>query len=774
MLQRASTLRSATECSPVCSKAEHGVSQKKSEPSRVMKRFYFLSIVLLLASPGLAQPPVTTAIKILRAEDSRAYDETLAELLRSPNPAIQTRAALAAGRIGNAAAIPPLIALLEDGASAGVRAMAAFAIGEIESVKGAEVILKSLKESNVPASVRARTVEAAGKIAAANAKDERAKGLGEAILDTLDAEDKKGAKQNRDVILQGVTAALRARPEEGGLVIAKFLTNLDPRIRADAANALARLRSKNANPSLRAMLITDSDAVARANAARALGAAEDKEALNILLEAATTDDDLRVRVSAIRALGSLKDAKAAERLIAHGEKLLAAYKKARKPNFIPAEQNEFIELAATLGRIIPNTDNQRADNLLRDFGKIDKGHTPEIYIGRVRIGQRRGDDKEMPELTNWRQYSSVAQIVGEIALIEPTSEVGKQMKAEAPDLFRPMAKAFAEADPATEGQRMMAGPDVLQAFARFKTADLAELARTALKNKDVQMRATAAGILGDLPTSDENVKALKLAWVSASLDDKNENDALLSILDALFKIGKKDSGGILLLAMEHPDYLVRKSAFAKFADKELQSYVPTAPGWIKEALERRLDQVLPYDPKTKTKLGQVLNTDVDYRRALLRRNGSVKAVFATEKGSFTINFYPEDAPLTVDNFIKLARGNYFNGLEVHRVVPNFVMQDGDPRGDGNGGPGWSIRCEVNMLAYERGTVGMALSGKDTGGSQWFVTHAPQPHLDGGYTVFGRVNETDMKVVDNIVRGDKIFSVRVIEKNAGPAGKRFGK
>jgi cyclophilin family peptidyl-prolyl cis-trans isomerase len=152
----------------------------------------------------------------------------------------------------------------------------------------------------------------------------------------------------------------------------------------------------------------------------------------------------------------------------------------------------------------------------------------------------------------------------------------------------------------------------------------------------------------------------------------------------------------------------------------------------------------------------------DYVRAVSRKNGTVKAILTTEKGTFTIDLTPEDAPLTVDNFINLARSNYFNGLAIHRVVPNFVMQDGDPRGDGNGGPGWQIRCEINMLEYERGAVGMALSGKDTGGSQWFVTHSPQPHLDGGYTVFGRVNETDMKIVDNLVRGDKITSVKIVE------------
>jgi cyclophilin family peptidyl-prolyl cis-trans isomerase len=118
---------------------------------------------------------------------------------------------------------------------------------------------------------------------------------------------------------------------------------------------------------------------------------------------------------------------------------------------------------------------------------------------------------------------------------------------------------------------------------------------------------------------------------------------------------------------------------------------------------------------------------------------------------------PDEAPLTVDNFVQLSRRGYYRGIVFHRVVPNFVIQDGDPRGDGNGGPGYSIRCEINEVPYDRAAVGMALSGKDTGGSQWFVTHAPQPHLDGGYTVFGRVI-SGMNVVDAIIRGDVIKSI----------------
>jgi cyclophilin family peptidyl-prolyl cis-trans isomerase len=149
----------------------------------------------------------------------------------------------------------------------------------------------------------------------------------------------------------------------------------------------------------------------------------------------------------------------------------------------------------------------------------------------------------------------------------------------------------------------------------------------------------------------------------------------------------------------------------------------------------------------------------------------VTAKIETDKGAFTIELLPEAAPLTVDNFVELARRRYFNGVAFHRVVPNFVIQGGDPRGDGNGGPGYQIRCEINTVAYDRGAVGMALSGKDTGGSQWFVTHSPQPHLDGGYTVFGRVT-SGIEVVDRIVRGDRIRFVTVAERDKkGPAAPR---
>ncbi|MCP3145198.1 peptidylprolyl isomerase [Pyxidicoccus xibeiensis] len=136
-------------------------------------------------------------------------------------------------------------------------------------------------------------------------------------------------------------------------------------------------------------------------------------------------------------------------------------------------------------------------------------------------------------------------------------------------------------------------------------------------------------------------------------------------------------------------------------------------------------------------------------------------VLRTAKGDITVLLDVDEAPLTSGNLYALAKKGYFNGVSFHRVVPDFVAQGGDPRGDGEGGPGYSIRCEMTRRPYRRGTLGMALGGKDTGGSQFFFTHAPQPHLDGRYTAFGEV-VSGMDVVDALLEGDIIREVRTVE------------
>ncbi|CAN5616092.1 hypothetical protein BH10ACI3_BH10ACI3_12940 [soil metagenome] len=712
---------------------------------------------LMLVSFSTAQVPTATLIKIVRAEDTRDA-EPLAELILNKNAAIRTRSALAAGRIGDIQAVPALRDLLEKDPSDEVRTMAAFALGEIESINAADAILKTLKDPATSNTIRARSVEAAGKIAAANPREARSKPLGLAIIECLNTQASMKLMRDNSVTLQAITAALRAHPEGSDTAVAVFLKDSDPRIRADAANTLTRLRAKNANETLRKMLTSDTDAVARANAARALGAAEDKEAFDLLLTAATSDNDSRVRVSAIRSIASLMDVRAVDRLLSRGHDLLGLRNKSRLHE--PVEISELLEIGTALGRLVPNTENEKVVIFLNELRIKDGFRSAETEIAFARVAPKAYVAARLPDDLGYRDThiaSAYAQGLAEIA-----ASKDEELKVAAGEKLRRYVDGMATGvKPADQAKMVKAMPELTQALAAFKPDNIDEILRGQLANSDTFIRAAAAGAIADRRATKENTEALKSAFIKALLVDKHDDDAQLAILIALYRLDKKAGSGTFLMALNAIDYLVRKTAFELLKDPELQKDFPGIPTSLELAREKHKDQVLPYSPAFGTKLGQVLNTDVDYRRALARKNGTVKAVLTTEKGTFTIEFYPEDAPLTVDNFVKLARSGYFNGLEVHRVVPNFVMQDGDPRGDGNGGPGWSIRCEVNMRDYDRGAVGMALSGKDTGGSQWFVTHSPQPHLDGGYTVFGHVNETDMKVVDNIVRGDKIISVKII-------------
>jgi peptidyl-prolyl cis-trans isomerase B (cyclophilin B) len=137
------------------------------------------------------------------------------------------------------------------------------------------------------------------------------------------------------------------------------------------------------------------------------------------------------------------------------------------------------------------------------------------------------------------------------------------------------------------------------------------------------------------------------------------------------------------------------------------------------------------------------------------------ATIETDRGTLRVELFAKDAPGTVANFEKLAKKGFYDGLKFHRVIPDFVIQGGCPKGDGTGGPGWNIKCETagNPHKHLRGSLSMAHAGKDTGGSQFFIAHSPQPHLDGKHTVFGKV-VSGLEVVDAIRAGDKMKKVVV--------------
>ena len=142
---------------------------------------------------------------------------------------------------------------------------------------------------------------------------------------------------------------------------------------------------------------------------------------------------------------------------------------------------------------------------------------------------------------------------------------------------------------------------------------------------------------------------------------------------------------------------------------------------------------------------------------------SYQARIATARGEIVLQLFPEHAPQTVNSFVFLARENFYDGLVFHRVIANFMIQGGDPSGSGSGGPGYRFVDETsgNPLKHETGVISMANAGPNTNGSQFFITHAPQPHLNGRHTVFGKVQQ-GQDVVDAIKQGDAMVSVRIEE------------
>ena len=143
--------------------------------------------------------------------------------------------------------------------------------------------------------------------------------------------------------------------------------------------------------------------------------------------------------------------------------------------------------------------------------------------------------------------------------------------------------------------------------------------------------------------------------------------------------------------------------------------------------------------------------------------GNYKVTMETSKGTIEIDLYAEAAPKTVNNFVFLVKEGYYDGISFHRVIPDFMIQGGDPTGSGSGGPGYRFEDEFdgNPHRHERGTLSMANAGPGTNGSQFFICHSPQGHLDGRHTVFGKVTE-GLDIVDAIQQGDEMIKVNVTE------------
>lgn len=255
-----------------------------------------------------------------------------------------------------------------------------------------------------------------------------------------------------------------------------------------------------------------------------------------------------------------------------------------------------------------------------------------------------------------------------------------------------------------------------------------DLIRAAMSDADVIVRAGAYERLGftkELPL--ETLLAAEQRERTAPM-----NDARLAAIAVINKVTAAPERAALLQSLVgDADPVVRRVA-AEFA---------AAPSYTPLAVQR---------------------TPEEYAEIVRWSRQPHTATIHMTRGKIEIALLSQEAPMTAWNFAQLARRKFFDNTSFMRVVPNFVIQGGDPRNDMNGGPGYAIRDEINLQKYTRGAVGMALSGPDTGGSQFFITHSPQPHLDGGYTIFGRVYDGMTGVVDQTERGDRVLTITIDE------------
>jgi cyclophilin family peptidyl-prolyl cis-trans isomerase/HEAT repeat protein len=279
-------------------------------------------------------------------------------------------------------------------------------------------------------------------------------------------------------------------------------------------------------------------------------------------------------------------------------------------------------------------------------------------------------------------------------------------------------------------------PAVLSALVAAKAPGADKMLIDRLKTDDFAIRAAAANGLAELKAEGAG-PALVEAYKAAAGD--STYTARAALLVALNQLDPRAAEPLLQEALRDPDWAVRVRAAMIYRER----------GSADAAVDAAM-RPAPPRPLTETE-----------RQWLISPKFSPHAFVETDRGVIELELAILDAPVTVANFVALARKNFFDGIAIHRVVADFVVQDGDPRGDGEGGPGYTIRDEINMRPYLRGTVGMALDWKDTGGSQFFVTHSPQPHLDGRYTVFGHV-VNGMDVVDRLAPGDIIRRVRILD------------
>jgi cyclophilin family peptidyl-prolyl cis-trans isomerase/HEAT repeat protein len=488
--------------------------------------------------------------------------------------------------------------------------------------------------------------------------------------------------------------------------VAGFLADASPRRRAHAAVALWRLADSTALDALLARR-RDPDRTVRWRVLYALEKIVAPQRIVMPVAASLDDSDPQVRAQAVRTLGRQKSS-------------LGTQQVARALR--DGETDVVVNAIRALQQIADTTWDGWAIEVARRLEHPD----PYVRVTAATALLERGP---------WVAADSTDRIAAETALVTHLKDADAATRGTCARalLVRRGAAALADARAVLADSSIYARTIALRGLPQVGAeAARAELLPRLEPSRPMLERMTAVEVLGELPATEGTRAVLRNAladrvplFVAAAVG------ALASL---------RDTASVPVLARAYAAHAADADADVRISIRDALREL--AGGAFADSLE------LAHPAR---------NAAPRPEAELTAAPSASRAVLHTTAGEVEWEFFVRDAPQTVKNFIALAQRGYFDGTAFHRVVPNFVIQDGDPTGTGSGGPGYAIRCEYNRLRYEPGMVGMALSGKDTGGSQWFVNHSPQPHLDGRYTIFARVTR-GMDVVRRIVQGDRVTKI----------------
>jgi cyclophilin family peptidyl-prolyl cis-trans isomerase/HEAT repeat protein len=647
--------------------------------------------------------------RLLAMEDQRLFDAGMArEWLANQNPLQRTRMALALGRIGPSTFVDTNQNGEQDAGErqAGVEQLVALVHDPDRNVRTTAAF--ALGEIGDASSIDA-LLELAHDTEDAGVAAEAIEALSKMAAQVPFAHPAEfaryaelaGTAQREGVRARTIEYLFRFNTDEASELAATSLDSPSPLIRQVATYALSRRAYAPARERLE-LLAGDAAYQTRANVAAALGRIGAKESEPLLITL-LYDAHPWVRTNALVALARLaaKDAHALDR---------------PQPTQFADDALRIIELTSDPD---PGTRASSIDILGWYAERSEQARTRLLEI--AANGSRW--DRELAAGAIARHLP--AELAGIVDGASPWARVRILENTKDAEAGIALRKRFAaDADPLVRSNALANVPD------GHVDAEL-DLVRAALDDADAIVRANAIERYSFAKSPD---LALLTAAEERTRHD-SQNDARLAAITAIAGIDAPTREAFLRGLVADRDPVVRRTAVDLIVDK------------LKKPR-------LQYTPLITDR------TADDYAKIVEWSHQPHRARIFMTRGSIDIALTSQDAPITAWNFAQLAAKGYFNDTSFMRVVPNFVIQGGDPRNDMNGGPGYAIRDEINLQKYTRGAVGMALSGPDTGGSQFFITHSPQPHLDGGYTIFGRVVAGMNDVVDQTERGDRVETITI--------------